>query len=223
MKFRCPYCKYLMTAPPGNQCPSCGKTMMIPDKLLNRDKHDKKRIREAIAREAELKKKAMGIGEIHFGGKPSGIIFAVTALAFAGILLLSRAKPPAQPGLRTREMIAEQDLGVLSIALDRFKRDCGRYPATSEGLNALINNPGITNWPKSYVNLIRPDPWRQRYIYRSTNDTYILLSSGPDKVENTADDVLPPILTDPAAGQQNSDNATIPGTQEEDRPDKPQQ
>lgn len=171
---------------------------MIPDRLLHPDKQDKKRAREAIAREAELKRKSMGVGDIKFGGKPSGIIFAVAALAFAGILLLSKAKPPEQPGLRTREMIAEQDLGVLSIALDRFKKDCGRYPTTTEGLFALINNPGIPNWPKSYVNLIRPDPWRQRYIYRSTNETYVLLSSGPDKIENTADDILPPILTDPA-------------------------
>lgn len=222
MKFRCPYCKHVMEEVPGNQCPSCNRTMMLPDKILHPGKQDKKKIKEAIAREADLKRKALGIGDISLGGKPSGIIFAVAILAFAGILLLSKARPPEQSGLRTREMIAEQDLGVLSIALERFKQDCGRYPATEEGLLALIANPGIPNWPKSYVNLIRPDPWRQHYIYQSTNNTYILFSSGPDKIPETADDVTPPIATDPALTN-SPVSATAPGTQEVDPSDKPQQ
>ncbi len=198
MKLRCPYCKHLIEGDPKPQCPSCGKTMMLPDRLLRSDKKEARRKREAIARDAELKKKAMGLGEFKVGGKPSGVIFAVALLSFAGILLISRAKAPSKAtGIRTREDKALQDLGVLSIALNRFRSDCGRYPTTEEGLKALIVNPGITNWPKSYVNLIRPDPWRQHYFYASSNETYALFSAGPDKTLYTEDDVYPPLTMNP--------------------------
>jgi len=173
--------------------------MMLPNRLLHPDKKDTKRIKEAIARDAELKKKALGLGDLHLGGKPSGVLFAVALLSFAGILLISRAKPRAQGAahIRTREDIASQDLGILSIALNRFRADCGRYPTTQEGLRALIANPGIPEWPKSYVNLIRPDPWRQRYIYTAADDGFTLYSSGPDRTANTDDDIYPPLVTDP--------------------------
>ena len=193
MKLRCPYCKHLIDGEPKSQCPKCHKAMLLPGRIRHGDKKDTKRIREAIVRDAERKKKALGLNEFSFGSKRSRIFFAVAMLSFAGILLLSRAKPPAgnTAGLRTREDTASRDLQTLRIALNMFREDCGRYPTTEEGLWALIVNPGITNWPKPYVNLIRPDPWRQVYLYASSNDTFSLFSSGPDKLANTDDDIYP--------------------------------
>jgi general secretion pathway protein G len=162
--------------------------------MRNQQKKDSKRIREAIARDAERKKKALGLGEFNFGGKRARVFFAVALLAFAGILLISRAKPKSskQTLVRTRAETTSRDLHILSIALNMFRDDCGRYPTTEEGLWALISNPGITNWPKPYVTLIRPDPWQQNYIYASSNETFSLYSSGPDRLANTGDDIFPP-------------------------------
>ena len=197
MKLRCPYCKAVLEGEPKPQCTSCGKTMMMPKRLVHLDKKDTKKIREAIVRDAEMKKKALGL-DFQFAAKPSGVVVAVVMLSFAGILLLSKAGSPKAGGVRhTPTMEAEQDLGVLSIALNRFKKDVGRYPTSKEGIHALINNPGVTNWPHAYVNLIRPDPWRKHYVYRCNDEVFTLFSLGPDKTENTADDVYPPIVTDP--------------------------
>lgn len=197
-------------------CPSCGKTMILPDRILNPDKKDRKRIKEAIAREAEMKKKALGLGGFEFGKRRSGVIFAVLALSFAGVLLITQVRQPASTTAttRTKEMIAEQNLGILTIALNWFKADIGRYPTTEEGLRALINNPGIPNWPKSYVDLIRTDPWKQPYIYESFDDTNVLFSIGRDKIRGTADDIYPPPVTDPGrrwgAGFKEPDNPEAP-------------
>lgn len=219
MKLRCPYCKTVLEGDPKPQCTECGKTMMMPKRLIDSDKTDTKKIREAIVREGEMKKKALGLGDVQFAAKPSGVIIAVVMLSFAGILLLSKAKAPQAAGIRkTPAMEAANDLGVLSIALNRFKADIGRYPTTEEGLQALINNPGLKNWPRAYVNLIRPDPWHKHYVYSSNEEVFILLSMGPDKMENTADDIYPPIVTDPL--QERDTSTTIPEDQQELPPDR---
>ena len=95
--------------------------------------------------------------------------------------------------------------GSLSLALDLFEQDVGRYPTTEEGLAALVTNPGITGWKRSYLKgELKNDPWGTAYNYSytatSTTDTtdgtdnqgtYTLFSAGPDRQPNTADDIYP--------------------------------
>jgi len=90
-----------------------------------------------------------------------------------------------------RNAAAKRDINVLRTALEMFKRDCGRYPTTEEGLTALINNPGTMRWDGYYIMVLYSDPWSRKYIYRFTNETVTLLSCGRDKVEGTGDDILP--------------------------------
>jgi general secretion pathway protein G len=198
MKLRCPYCKHLIEGKPKPNCPSCGKMMMMPKRLLRPDRKDIKRIKETIARDAARKKKELGLGEVGFVNRRSGILIAIALLSVAGILLVGQSKKPINTSgkVRTQGMIAEDNLGVLTIALNRFKEDIGRYPTTEETLRALINNPGITNWEKSYVDLIRNDPWKQPYIYESVHETNILLCIGRDKRRGTEDDIYAPPVTD---------------------------
>jgi general secretion pathway protein G len=80
----------------------------------------------------------------------------------------ARANAPGRP-----EGAAKQ-LSLLVASLEEFKRDCGRYPLTSEGLLALTRRPAgvpAESWRGPYVHGsyfpdgITKDPWRGDWVY----------------------------------------------------------
>ncbi|GEQ96609.1 type II secretion system protein GspG [Iodidimonas gelatinilytica] len=57
----------------------------------------------------------------------------------------------------------------LSAALDLYRLETGRYPTTSEGLRALIDEPdGARGWDGPYIDKREGiiDPWGRPYHYR---------------------------------------------------------
>ena len=82
----------------------------------------------------------------------------------------------------------------ISVALDLYELDNGRYPSTEEGLGALLAKPGSSiKWKGPYLKREPMDPWGRKYIYRSPgehNTDYDLYSYGPDGVEAGGDDVV---------------------------------
>lgn len=89
---------------------------------------------------------------------------------------------------------AQSDIrSSLSLALDMFEHDLGRYPTNSEGLGALMTDPGVTNWKGPYLKSgLKPDPWGNNYVYQldATTGQPIVRSNGPDGQAGTADDVV---------------------------------
>ncbi len=82
----------------------------------------------------------------------------------------------------------------LSVALDAFEYDNGRYPTAQEGLEALrLSPPGSTNWKGPYLKKQVPmDPWRNPYSYTipgSHNQDFDLYSFGKDGRAGTEDDI----------------------------------
>ena len=75
-----------------------------------------------------------------------------------------------------------EDLGA---ALDLFYLANGRYPGTSEGLGALLQQPAsMPAWDGPYLKKksVPKDPWSNDYQYRSPgeNTPYELFSFGAD-------------------------------------------
>ena len=75
-----------------------------------------------------------------------------------------------------------------SAALDLYRLEVGRYPTTSEGLEALIKkNANARNWNGPYLTkkVIRNDPWGHVYQYRSPGEhgEFDLYSLGADNKE----------------------------------------
>lgn len=75
-----------------------------------------------------------------------------------------------------------------SAALDLYRLEVGRYPTSSEGLEALIRQPsGARNWNGPYLTkkVIRDDPWGYAYLYRSPGEhgDFDLYSLGADNKE----------------------------------------
>jgi len=192
MSFRCPYCKALIEGDLQAQCPHCGKTMRVPGSL--RPNRRKSRRSSTPNRLAEPDRDIPG-AEFLARRKPSHLLVILAVMALLGGMLTVKSRNAFKPP-RTRKdppTVARRELDTLCSALELFHTDCGRYPTTKEGLIALINNPGVSSWNGPYVTLIRPDPWKTRYIYRNENELIIILSSGPDRTQATPDDILPTV------------------------------
>jgi general secretion pathway protein G len=90
---------------------------------------------------------------------------------------------------------ARTDIANLEVALDAFEVDCGRCPATEEGLRALLEQPaGAQGWQGPYLKRGMPkDPWGNPYVYRYPGqhnaNGYDLYSFGPDGQEGGTDDI----------------------------------
>jgi len=91
--------------------------------------------------------------------------------------------------------------GSIAQALNKYRFDIGRYPDTSEGLEALYERPNSIDedsgkWKGPYIEgrieELR-DPWGLEYEYKSpgefNEDSYDLWSLGIDAKEGTDDDI----------------------------------
>ncbi len=68
---------------------------------------------------------------------------------------------------QARQVAARQDIGGLMQALKLYRLDNGRYPATQQGLQALVTRPeSAGNW-RPYLDRLPNDPWGHPYQYLS--------------------------------------------------------
>jgi general secretion pathway protein G len=102
---------------------------------------------------------------------------AVTAVTVLVASCVIHQPPP-------KKHTATLHITEFSNALRLFYEDFGRYPTSREGLEALLQNPGIGSWKGPYLNraTIPKDPWNRDYVYRSPGQhgQYDLLSLGED-------------------------------------------
>jgi len=94
---------------------------------------------------------------------------------------------------QARRVKAKVDIRNIQSALAYFKTDTGRFPTTSQGLEALVTNPGIQNYnSEGYLERVPTDPWGQKYVYISPgvkSKDYDLVSFGKDgEAGGTGDD-----------------------------------
>jgi type II secretion system protein G len=98
-----------------------------------------------------------------------------------------------RPALKRQTAIA--GLAAIQAAIETFKKDCARYPTSSEGLDALILCPkGLeSRWHGPYFETPLSDPWNQDFVYRfpGTVDksTFDLISPGVDGLLGDDDDI----------------------------------
>jgi len=82
---------------------------------------------------------------------------------------------------------ARTDVETFSAALTMFRLQCGRYPTTEEGLEALRTAPSDVQdkWRGPYTEKSIPnDPWGNQYHYtypgNGGKDTFEVISYGKD-------------------------------------------
>ena len=91
-------------------------------------------------------------------------------------------------GEKAKADAAKIEIGQIGQALDLYKLEIGRYPSSSEGLQALVAAPaGASNWNGPYWKKaqIPKDPWGNEYRYTSPGQkgAYDIVSLGADGKE----------------------------------------
>lgn len=89
---------------------------------------------------------------------------------------------------QAKQNSAHAQIELFGTALDSFRLDVGRYPTSSEGLEALVSAvSGADMWNGPYLKKIEIplDPWNNPYVYESPGKfgDYDLYSLGADKTE----------------------------------------
>ncbi|MGD0768856.1 MAG: type II secretion system major pseudopilin GspG [Tepidisphaeraceae bacterium] len=116
------------------------------------------------------------------------LLLVMVIIAILATILVPRVVNRVGQAKNTK---AQADLSTLKQALTAFDIDNGRFPTTSEGLQALITKPAdLPNWQKTLdKNTLPMDPWGRPYIYRSPGNNgtdFDLLTGGPDGQEGSA-------------------------------------
>ena len=79
---------------------------------------------------------------------------------------------------------ARAQIDALEKALDQYRLDMGRYPASEQGLAALYDRPaGEAKWAGPYLKKAVPlDPWSNAYLYKFPGEhgEFDLFSLGKD-------------------------------------------
>jgi len=91
-------------------------------------------------------------------------------------------------GEKAKADAAKIEIGQIAQALDLYKLEIGRYPSSSEGLQALVSAPaGASNWNGPYWKKaqIPKDPWGHEYRYSAPGQggPYDIVSLGADGAE----------------------------------------
>ena len=103
--------------------------------------------------------------------------------------LLAAAVVPQLMGNVDRAAIqrAKQDVRQIENSLNLYRLDNFRYPSTTEGLEALVTNPGEANAPnwRQVLKSIPKDPWDQPYHYASPGQhgDFDVFTYGADRQE----------------------------------------
>ena len=95
-----------------------------------------------------------------------------------------------RPG-QAKQVKAKIDIAALETALKLYKLDNGSYPATEQGLLALIEKPETGNVPKKWreegyldKRKVLKDPWGNEFVYLSpgVHGDFDIISYGADGV-----------------------------------------
>lgn len=122
------------------------------------------------------------------------LIEILLVVIIIGILVSLVAPKLAGRSEEARKQAAKADIeGGISLALDLYEVDNGRYPSKLEDL--LTKPSEASNWRGPYLKKGLPkDPWGNPYVYKipGTHNTtsYDLYSIGRDKQEGTEDDIV---------------------------------
>ncbi len=131
---------------------------------------------------------------------PAGFTLVELMLVIIIIGVLAAMVVPSLAGRaeRARVTAAKADISSsIGMALDLYEADTGAYPATEQGLEALIKETeGVAGWLGPYLkgtSEVPRDPWGNEYNYtcpgEENAESYDLVSYGRDGKEGGEDDV----------------------------------
>jgi general secretion pathway protein G len=120
------------------------------------------------------------------------ILIALTLLAIAGTFVVQNVFQSLEEG---RVSSAKIQIGKLGEILRDYRRKCGGYPLTEQGLDALVSKPSGGKECKKYPpngfiesGKVPVDPWENDFEYESDGKRYEIISLGSDGEEGGEDE-----------------------------------
>lgn len=108
----------------------------------------------------------------------AGTVIVVVLLAALFALIVVDTRPVA----RQRIKLTRASVATVREAIEKCKKDKGKYPTEQEGFGILVTNTfGYTGNPM--------DAWGTPISYRVVDDKPVVTSAGPDCQFGTADDI----------------------------------
>lgn len=125
--------------------------------------------------------------------KDSGFTLIELMVVIVILGILAAIIAPRIIGRTDEAKVTEAKIQIknLETALKLYKLDNGAYPATEQGLDALVNKPAVGAIPRNWreggyleKKKIPADPWGNPYLYASPglNGDYDIISYGADGV-----------------------------------------
>ncbi|MBT7609826.1 MAG: type II secretion system major pseudopilin GspG [Bacteriovoracaceae bacterium] len=115
------------------------------------------------------------------------ILVALTLLGIAGTFVAGKIFDSLLDGQIQSTRI---QMNAFKARLQEFRRKCGYYPTTDQGLESLISKPTsgreCTNYPPNGFiegDELPQDPWNSDYVYSSDGKKFDIMSYGPDQEE----------------------------------------
>lgn len=114
------------------------------------------------------------------------ILIALTLLGLAATFVAGRIFESLYEG---QVKSAKIQMNGLAAQLKEFRRKCGFYPTTDQGLEALVGKPAgkeCRNYPPGgFIDggQVPNDPWDVPFVYESDGTTFNIYSLGQDGVE----------------------------------------
>jgi general secretion pathway protein G len=115
------------------------------------------------------------------------ILVALTLLGIAGTFVAGKIFDSLLDGQIQATRI---QMNAFKQRLQEFRRKCGYYPTSDQGLESLISKPTsgreCTNYPPNGFiegDELPLDPWNSDYVYTSDGKKFDIMSYGPDLEE----------------------------------------
>jgi general secretion pathway protein G len=107
------------------------------------------------------------------------LMVVITILGFLATIATIKVLDALEQGKRTKTL---SDIDAYKSALKMYRIDNGRYPTTSQGLEALTES--TDRHPEGYLETFNPnDAWDNPYEYTSDGRTFVIVSYGADGQE----------------------------------------
>ena len=119
------------------------------------------------------------------------ILIALALLAGAGTFVAGKIFDSLHEG---KVESAKIQMNALADRLKEFRRHCGSYPTTDQGLNSLIEKPSGGRDckrynPDGYIEggVLPADPWDEEFQYESNGKKFNIFTFGADDLEGGED------------------------------------
>jgi general secretion pathway protein G len=113
------------------------------------------------------------------------IMIVLVIVATMGTIIVNKVSGQLSKAQVNQAKILLSEVGK---SLEQYNIDCGNFPTSDQGLQALVSAPSggrtCPNWgPEPYRKSVPRDPWNHDLIYQSDGTKFILKSLGKDGQE----------------------------------------